>query len=171
MTPHDGERQPPEERPPRHRLHCHLLLCATPSKALCQADPAVGAASWERLKGLIRELGLDDPQRPEGVVWRSKVDCLRVCHDGPVLLIWPDGSLYGGVGPERIEQIVRRHVIGGEPVQEWILERCSLAACSSAAPRAEARVSRSRPAERRQAEASESPSGPRPQTLRAEPGS
>ncbi|MFN9989817.1 MAG: (2Fe-2S) ferredoxin domain-containing protein, partial [Cyanobacteriota bacterium] len=28
----------------------HLLLCATPQKALC-CDPALGAATWERLKG------------------------------------------------------------------------------------------------------------------------
>ena len=27
----------------------HLLLCATPNKALCCPDPAVGQASWERL--------------------------------------------------------------------------------------------------------------------------
>lgn len=128
-----------ERHTPQHHLRCHLLLCATPSKALCQSDPAVGAASWERLKSLIRELGLDNPQRPEGVVWRSKVDCLRICHDGPVLLIWPDGSLYGGVTPERIERILRSHVIGGEPVQEWILERCSLSACRAEPAAADAR--------------------------------
>jgi hypothetical protein len=31
------------------------------------------------------------------VVLRTKADCLRVCHDGPILLIWPDGITYGGV--------------------------------------------------------------------------
>jgi len=100
----------------------HLLLCATPTKALC-GDPAVGAASWERLKTLIRTLGLEDPGRPAGVVLRTKADCLRVCEGGPVLLIWPEGILYGGVTPERIERIVQDHVIGGCPVEEWILRR------------------------------------------------
>jgi (2Fe-2S) ferredoxin len=100
----------------------HLLLCATPAKALC-GDPAVGAASWERLKQLIRELGLEDPLRPQGVVLRTKADCLRVCADGPILMVWPEGITYAGVTPERIERIVRDHVIGGVPVEGWILRR------------------------------------------------
>ena len=32
------------------RVSHHLLLCATPSKALCCPDPAIGVASWNRLK-------------------------------------------------------------------------------------------------------------------------
>jgi (2Fe-2S) ferredoxin len=107
----------------------HLLLCATPSKALC-CDPAVGAASWERLKALVRELGLEDPGRPGGIVLRTKADCLRVCAGGPILLIWPQGITYGGVGPDRIERIVREHVIGGIPIEEWILSRTPFAAAS-----------------------------------------
>lgn len=108
------------------RVQYHLLLCATPTKALCCPDPAIGAASWETLKRLVRELGLEDPSRCGGVVWRSKVDCLRICREGPVLLIWPDGVIYGGVTPERIERIVREHLIGGVPVEAWILDQVCL---------------------------------------------
>ena len=105
----------------------HLLLCATPSKALCCPDPAIGAASWEALKLLVRELGLEDPARPGGIVLRSKADCLRICSDGPVLLIWPDGVVYGGVTPERIEAILRQHVIAGQPIEPWVVRRHLLA--------------------------------------------
>jgi len=105
------------------RIAHHLLLCATPSKALCCPDPAVGVASWDTLKRLVRELGLEDPGRPGGIVLRTKADCLRICAEGPVLLIWPEGIVYGGVGPERIERIVREHVIGGVPIEPWILRR------------------------------------------------
>lgn len=104
------------------RVSHHLLLCATPSKALCCEDPAVGAASWNRLKQLVRELGLEDPHRPEGIVLRTKADCLRICAEGPILLIWPDGVIYVGVTAERIERIVHEHVIGGEPIEPWILK-------------------------------------------------
>ena len=100
----------------------HLLLCATPTKALC-CDPAIGAASWDTLKRLVREWGLEDPTRPEGIVLRTKADCLRICSGGPVLLIWPDGIVYGEVSPERIERILREHVIGGQPIEEWVLRR------------------------------------------------
>ena len=119
---------PPERFNPADQgveVACHLLLCATPTKPLC-GDPVRGAETWSRLKGLIRELGLENPSRSEGVVLRSKADCLRVCHDGPILLIWPDGITYGGVTVERIERIVLEHVIGGKPVQEWILRHTPL---------------------------------------------
>ena len=101
----------------------HLLLCATPAKALCCPDPAVGTASWDTLKRLVREWGLEDPQRTEGIVLRTKADCLRICAEGPILLIWPEGIVYGGVTPERLERILREHVIGGQPINSWILER------------------------------------------------
>ena len=101
----------------------HLLLCATPSKALCCPDPAIGAASWESLKRLVREWGLEDPARPGGIVLRTKADCLRLCAGGPILLIWPEGTVYGGVSPERIERILREHVVGGKPIEAWILKR------------------------------------------------
>jgi (2Fe-2S) ferredoxin len=104
----------------------HLLLCATPTKALCCPDPALGAASWERLKTLVRELGLDNPDRPQGIVLRTKADCLRICGEGPILLIWPEGIVYGGVTPERIERIMHAHVMGGAIIEEWILRSYAL---------------------------------------------
>ena len=103
----------------------HLLLCATPSRPLC-CDPALGAATWARLKELLRTLGLEDPSRPEGMVLRTKADCLRICQEGPILLIWPEGILYGGVTPERVERIVREHLLEGHPIEAWILGRHAL---------------------------------------------
>ena len=101
----------------------HLLLCATATKAKC-CDPTLGAASWEALKVGVRELALERPDRPEGVVLRSKADCLRACdQQGPVLLIWPDGIWYGGVTPERIKRILEEHVIGGRPCEDWVIRR------------------------------------------------
>ena len=105
------------------RVSHHLLLCATPTKALCCPDPELGAASWARLKQLVRELGLEDPARPQGIVLRTKADCLRICADGPILLIWPDGLIYAGVTAGRLERILREHVIGGEPIEDWVVGR------------------------------------------------
>ena len=104
------------------RVSHHLLLCATPSKAAC-CDPAIGAASWARLKKVVKAFDLENPNRPEGVVLRSKVDCLRICQDGPILLIWPDGIWYGGVTPTRIESIVEEHILQGHPKNDWIIRR------------------------------------------------
>jgi (2Fe-2S) ferredoxin len=112
---------------PQPPIHQHLLLCATPTKALCCPDPELGAATWLRLKQLVRDLGLEDSGRAGGIVLRSKVDCLRICAEGPILLIWPEGIVYGGVTPERIERIVLEHVIGGTPIEAWSLGTYELA--------------------------------------------
>ena len=49
----------------------HLLLCATPTKAKC-CDPTLGAQTWNELKRVVRELNLENIERPEGIVLRSK---------------------------------------------------------------------------------------------------
>ncbi|MEJ6584762.1 MAG: (2Fe-2S) ferredoxin domain-containing protein [Synechococcus sp. ChBW.bin.23] len=103
------------------RISHHLLLCATPTKAKC-CDPESGAASWNALKRQVRELDLENPSRAQGIVLRSKADCLRICDQGPILLVWPDGTWYGGVTPERIRSILQQHIIQGQPIEEWVLK-------------------------------------------------
>ncbi|WP_186481422.1 ferredoxin [Synechococcus sp. NOUM97013] len=96
-----------------------MLLCATPTKAKC-CDPADGLETWNALKRLVRDLGLENEQRPQGIVLRSKVDCLRACERGPILVIWPEGIWYSDVTPERIEVIIRSHIINNQPIEKWI---------------------------------------------------
>ena len=45
----------------------------------------------ELFKRRIKELGLMDV---ESGVYRSKVDCLRVCRQGPIMVSYPDGTWY-----------------------------------------------------------------------------
>ena len=101
------------------RVSHHLLLCATPTKAKC-CDPNTGLATWNELKRLVKELGLENSDRPEGVVLRSKVDCLRICEKGPILVVWPDGIWYTDVTADKIGQIIHGHIIHHEPIHEWI---------------------------------------------------
>jgi len=105
----------------QQRISHHLLLCATPTTGKC-CDSATGMASWNELKRVIRELDLENPQRPEGIVLRSKADCLRVCQRGPILLVWPDGIWYAEVTADRVETIVQEHIVQRRPVQDWILQ-------------------------------------------------
>ena len=104
------------------RVSHHLLLCATATKAKC-CDSVLGAQTWNALKSIVRELDLENAARPEGIVLRSKADCLRVCERGPILLVWPDGIWYSDVSPDRVKRIMEQHIIGQQPVEEWILKR------------------------------------------------
>jgi (2Fe-2S) ferredoxin len=62
-------------------------------------------------------LGLEHLARPQGIVLGTKAGCLRICAEGPILLIWPKGIVYSGVTPERIERIQRQNVVSGLP--DW----------------------------------------------------
>jgi len=113
------------------RVSHHLLLCATASKAKC-CDPALGSKTWDELKRVIRELDLENATRQEGIVLRSKVDCLRVCERGPILVVWPDGIWYADVSPDRVKRIVEQHIIDQQPVEEWIFKRTPFATTNAA---------------------------------------
>ena len=78
---------------------------------------------WEHVKQRVRELGLDavKPAAGGGPRARTKADCLRVCADGPIAVVYPEGTWYRGVTVEVAERILVEHLVGGRPVTEHLL--------------------------------------------------
>ena len=93
----------------------HIFLCADQAEPKCAAKQR-GLESWDYLKGRLKELKLAGP---EPLVYRSKVNCLRVCLQGPIAVVYPEGVWYHSCTPEVLEQIIQEHLIGGRVVENY----------------------------------------------------
>jgi (2Fe-2S) ferredoxin len=98
------------------RARRHIFLCCDQTKPKC-CDRARSLAAWDYLKKRLKELGLSE----QGGVLRTKANCLRICEGGPIAVVYPEGAWYAGCDPDVLEEILRRHVIEGEVVEEHLI--------------------------------------------------
>jgi (2Fe-2S) ferredoxin len=94
----------------------HLFVCLGPD---C-TDPEQGEATWNYIKKRMKELNIAGP---DGPFYRTKCDCLRICSEGPICVVYPEGAWYRHVTPENAERIIQQHLLDGRIVEDLCFAR------------------------------------------------
>ena len=92
------------QRPTRH-----LFVCS--NKRELGGRPACGAVGEKLVEAFTTRFAAD--RRLWGKLAVTSCGCLGPCFDGPNVVVYPDGTWYGGVTVEDVDEIVQSHLISG----------------------------------------------------------
>jgi (2Fe-2S) ferredoxin len=95
----------------------HIFICTNDKpepKKCCGSEH--GMLLVNAFKESLREKGLAKEIRAQ------KTGCLDTCAFGPTMVVYPEGIHYGHVTLNDVEEIVTKHLIGGEPVERLKLD-------------------------------------------------
>ncbi len=74
-----------------------------------------GEAVRAALKAELKRRGL------AGTIRANGAGCLDACQHGASMVVYPEGTWYGGVTAADVPEIVESHLVGGRPVERLLV--------------------------------------------------
>ncbi|MEX0899599.1 MAG: (2Fe-2S) ferredoxin domain-containing protein [Gammaproteobacteria bacterium] len=94
-----------------YRRHAFFCTNVREGRACCQDHGADQAR--EHAKARIKVAGLAHP----GGVRVNKAGCLDRCEEGPIVVVYPEGTWYTYLDTADIDEIVDEHLVNGRVVK------------------------------------------------------
>lgn len=92
----------------------HVFVCAQ-NKPPHIPQPSCGAGGGGELaQQFYAEL---DARGLLGRIAVTMTGCMGACSAGPIVVVYPDGIMYGGVSSADVADIVETHLLNGKPVE------------------------------------------------------
>ena len=98
----------------------HIFFCTNDRGANAErpsCNQCGSAVLREYAKGRVKEMGLSG----KGKVRVNTSGCLDRCEEGPVCVVYPEGTWYTYIDEQDIEEIVENHLVGGKVVKRLLL--------------------------------------------------
>ena len=86
----------------------HVFVCTTVGRHHCGGQGA--EKILQRLRDAVERRDLH-------WVRVTRMGCNQQHHQGPIVIVYPDGVWYGRLRPDDIEEIVAEHLVGGRAVE------------------------------------------------------
>ena len=96
-----------------HVFVCHNVRPEGAPRPSCTADGK--SELHTQLQQLSKAAGLGNTVRI------NKSGCLDQCEKGPSVVVYPDNVWYGKVTEADVNEIVEKHIIGGQPVTRLLM--------------------------------------------------
>lgn len=97
----------------------HVFFCTNRREAGTRPCCAVAGAEALRdyAKKRVKKLGLNGAGR----VRINNAGCMERCEQGPAMVVYPEGVWYTYASEADVEEIIQRHLIGGEVVERLLI--------------------------------------------------
>ncbi len=92
----------------------HVFFCCNqrePPERCCANNDALAMQQYAKQR--IKDLGMSGKDQ----VRINRAGCLDRCEEGPVIVVYPDDVWYTYVDRSDIDEIIDRHIVGGEVVE------------------------------------------------------